>query len=100
MTILEHLEDLEAEDMRLLASVMLVEAISERRSVSEDRGESEVTHYSGMEDSWVVTEVPERLAVLQSELAVLLDAGCNAQESAYVTQRSEYLAARLEGREN
>lgn len=96
MTIIEHLEDLEAEDMRLLASVMLAEAVVERRSVSEDAGESDVTHYSGMADFWIVTETPERLAILQSEIAVLLDAGCNAQESAYVTQRSEYLAGRLE----
>ncbi len=97
MTILEHLEDLEYNETRLLAAVMQAEEIVESSPVCEDRSESEVTYFSGMEALWVVTETPERLAELHSDLSMLLDAGCDVQESAYVTKRSPYLTGRLEG---
>ncbi len=92
MTILEHFEDLEEQELRLLGSVMLAEAITESHSETEDIHLSRMVQELGVE-----RETSERLAVLQTELAALLEAGCGVREASYLTKRSPYLAARSEG---
>lgn len=89
MTTLQHLEDLENEDKRLLAAVML----------ADDGAEEEWDEYfAGLaREHGVERETPERLAELHGDLGMLFDAGCDAKEASYVTKRSPYLTGRLEG---
>lgn len=96
MTILElkRLEDLEGEEMRLLAAVMLSEEIVESAPTPEEFAEQEWDLYfaSLARQYGVERETPERLAELQGELAMLLEAGCSSVEAQYLMK--------LEGREN
>ena len=85
MTILEQerLEDLADEEMRLLAALMLAEAIVE--STPEEDEEDE--YFARMaRDLGVERETSGRLAELQGELGMLLEAGCSVVEAQYLTK--------------